>query len=94
MLYLDLFCASIRRICPEVLEKPKKVFFGGGGSGNTQKLFHMLLAIASLTSVILACESFHRNTLLLDSGGDLHSIFTLSYNHDTACSQIHSSSDL
>lgn len=46
MLFLDLLCASISKMCSKV--------------------------IAFSCHAISACERFHRNNLLLDSGGNLY----------------------
>lgn len=69
MLYLDLLCSSVSKICAKVSEKPIKpikVFFEGGCLGMFKKF-----AILSNGNCFILCnfslQKLHINTLLLDS---------------------------
>ena len=73
VLYLDLSCVSIGKICPKVSKKPKRGYFWGLGMLNI--FFIKLMVIASLLYAILAQERFHRNVLLLDSRENLYICF-------------------
>ena len=59
MLYLDLFSASISKICSKVSEEPKRSYFGGSEKAKR------FMVIASLFYVILASVGFHRNAQIL-----------------------------
>lgn len=59
-------------MCPKVSKKPKRGYFWDLGM---LKFFpYKLTVIASLLYTISAYERYHRNALLLDGRGDLHSV--------------------
>ena len=62
MCYLDLFCASVGKMCSKVPEKPKKGYFGGL---KMLKIFrYQLMVIVSLLYTISAYQRFYGNTIL------------------------------
>lgn len=63
-----LFCAPARK-CPKVLEEPKRGFFLG--LWMLKYFSTKWIVTASLINAISAYKRFHRNALLLDSGGYL-----------------------
>lgn len=81
MFYCDLFCVSVSKMYPKVSEKPKKA---GKVVTLSVKLNIIVLVLvnkintyksmvtAALLYAISVYERFHRNTLLLDSRGNLY----------------------
>lgn len=72
MPHLELFCACVSQTCPKLSGMPKKGYFWDLGM---LKFFpSKLMVIASSLSSSLASTGFHRNALLSESGGSLHSV--------------------
>ena len=74
VLYLNLFCASVNKMCPKISEKPKGGYFGGVRE-HSKNFRYKLMVIASSLYAISAYDRYHRHTVLLDNGGNLYSFF-------------------
>ena len=74
VLYLDLFCASISKMYPKVLEKPNGSYLLlWGGAWKCSKIFpYKLVVRASSHFPISALKKFHGSAVLSHGRGNLH----------------------